>query len=892
MIAGEWWRRLVLLLRRDQAANELAEEMRLHRELRAERLRADGVDPAEAVIAAQRQFGNSIILQEESRAMWRFGSVDEVTQDIRYALRRLGQRPGFAFGVIGVLALGIGATTAMFSAVDAAMLRPLPFHEPAKLAVLPHVSIPFEPGPGGRRPSTDVVSVLTARNRPDLFSAAAAYASGGLNLSEVERPVRVKAGVVTANFFSTLGIAPARGRAFNDAEGAPHANPSVVLSWRLWQRQYGATPMEGKSISLNGKSFVVIGVMPDGFAFPGEAELWIPLSVPTTSATYEAFRGYLPSTVIARLAPGVTSERAGAQLFAMWEQSARAVSTPGQRSNIEEMVADLRGTGAAISLQRDLVGDRRTALLMLLGATGLLLLIACANVTNLLLSQSAARSREIAVREVLGASRGRVIRQLLTESLLLALGGALLGVLLAPLALQLIGALLPAQLTGLAPARLDLRVLAFATALGLVTGVAFGIWPAFGSTRRAPGEIIKAGSRTATAAGAGRIRRALVGAEIALTLILLVGAGLLLRSFSAVMRVDSGMHADRVGTVQLSFARSAGGRAERLGKIERMLDALGRAPGVTHAAAVNDLPLRGNGGIALSVEIDGVAPPKGEDMRFARWLQVSSNYFATLGIPMLRGRDFTALDDSIAPAVAIISEGMAKEYWPGLDPLGRTFRMPGDSQGITVVGIVADVREAGLEEKPSPQMYRPVAAETPSNLALVARGTLEPAALLAQLTAAVRAADPAQATYDLRMMDDVIGRSTASRRTGAILITAFAALALILAALGVYAVVSYGVSQRMRELGIRSALGATGYDLVGLLLHEMAWVTAAGVALGVIGAWLLARVLTSMLYGVEVHDPLTFVVVPLVLALAATAATLIPARRSLGVNPAEIIRSD
>ncbi|MES2305143.1 MAG: ABC transporter permease [Gemmatimonadota bacterium] len=877
---------------RDRTADELAEEMRFHQELRAEQLRRDGVPPDEALAAAHRQFGHNITLQEASRAMWGFGSIDEIRQDLRYASRRLRQRPGFALSVVGVLALGIGATTAMFSAVDAAMLRPLPFHQPARLAVLPNVQIGSDMRDVRFPADKHLVYIDDVRAMRDLFSDVAAFASGGLNLSDPERPVRVKVGVVTANLFSTLGVTPVRGRAFNPAEGAPDGQSAVMLSWRIWQQQYGAARMEGKTIQLNGKPYTVVGVMPEGFSFPSESDLWIPLTVPTTSSTYEPFRGYLPSAIIARVMPAIAMQDASARLTTRWEQAAFGASTSGRRSIAEDVVKEVKSTGAVLPLQRELVGDRRNALLMLLGATGLLLLIACANVTNLLLSQSAARGREMAVREVLGASRGRVVRQLLTESVLLALGGALLGIGVAPLALELIGSITPTQLAGLAPARLDLRVLAFATILGLTTGIAFGIWPAFGSTRRAPGEIIKAGSRNATAAAAGRLRRVLVGAEIALTLILLVGAGLMLRSFGAVMQINTGMHAEQVATVQLSFARSEGGRADRLGRIEQMLQNLGATPGVSHAAVVNDLPLRDNGGISLSVVIDGVVPAKGKEMLFARWLQVSNGYFATLGIPMLRGRDFTALDDSLAPRVAIINNAMASEFWRGVDPIGRTFHMPGDSVPVTVVGIVADVRESGLEDSPRPQMYRPVTETTPSNLALIARGSLEPAQLLAQLTAAVRAVDPAQATYDLRMMDEVVGRSKATRRTGTLLITAFAGLALILAALGVYAVVSYGVSQRMRELGIRAALGATGYDLLGLLMREMAWVTAIGIAAGLAGAWLLTRVIASQLYGVEVHDPATFAVVPLVLALASAAATLVPARRTFRVNPAEIIRSD
>jgi len=884
-------RRLRLFLQRDRAAAELEEEMRLHQELRAASLTGAGVAPGEAAHATHRRFGNGTRLQQESRDAWGFVALDAFRQDLRYAVRRLRQRPAFTLSIIIVLALGIGATTAIFSAVDAAMLRPLPFARPQELVSLPMVEIPFDPGPN-QPPAranhmTDINDVASMTS---VFSHVAGWASGGLNLSDPQQPRRLNAGVVTADFFNTLGIHPVLGRSFAPEEGKPGNTHVVVLSYELWQRQFGGRDMLEQPILLNGNAYQVIGIMPRGFSFPQQSDLWIPMSVPVTFETFEPFRGWLPSQVIARVAPGVPVSTAAAQLLARWRLGIARDSVGAHKTNLRVIVADVQRLHFAIPLQQSLIGDRRTALFVLLGATVLLLLIACANVTSLLLSQAISRRREMAVREVLGATRTRVVRQLLTESTLLALAGALLGLAVAPLSMGLLRTLLPAGLTGVAPAEIDLRVLAFATLVALVTGIAFGLWPALRTTSQRLSETIKAGGgHGSSASGTGRGRRILVAVELALTLVLLIGAALMLRSFRELMRLDGGLKSAEVGTLEMSFPASTTARTARMKFVDDLLDRSTAMPGITAAGVVNTLPLSNGGGILLSITVDGMPEIKNDERPGPLQLYASAGYFRAIGMPLIAGRSFTPADDSLAPSVAVINETMAKMYWPGVNPIGRTFHL---FNRVTVVGIAHDVRESRLDDKPLPQMYLSIYDNVPATIALVARGTLPPAQLLAAMQAAVRSVDPSQAVYHVRTMEEVTSASVAPRRTNTVLITLFASLALLLASLGVYAVVAHGVRQRSREFGIRTALGATGGDLVSLISREMIGTVAAGLAAGLAGAWALTRLAESMLFGVTVHDTMTFVLVPLVLLIPAVLATVLPARRALRVNPAEVMRAD
>jgi predicted permease len=726
---------------------------------------------------------------------------------------------------------------------------------------------------------------------PDIFSHVAVYAAGGLNLSDPERPLRVRVGVVSGDFFATMGVPAAHGRAFGPDDARPDSPDVVVLSWGTWQREYGGGDVLGTTIPLNNSPYEVIGVMPSGFSFPEERDLWIPMHVPTTRSTFEPFRGYLPSTVIARTAPGASFELADARMREGWQRVASNIPRePGRSYSYDETLERVLAMGPVTPLREDLVGTRRTALLVLFATTGLLLLIACANVTNLLLSYGAARTRELAVRTALGASRGRIVRQLLSESVMLAVFGVAVGIAIAPVVLGALRTLMPADLSGVAPVQLDLRVLGFAAGLALITGILFGLWPAFGATRDSTAAAIKSGGGHGSTSGRTRhAQRILVGAEVALAAVLLVGAGLMLRSFERLVSTDTGMVSEQVATLEMSFQRGME-RAARLERVEAALAELRRQPGIIAAGAVNDLPLRGTGGIGLSVRYDGM--PQSAKGQFPRYLIASDGYFQALGIELRQGRTFTAMDGT-GPQVAIISDKMASTYWPDANPIGRTFFFGGrDTIPVEVIGVVADVRESRLEQDPGPQMYLPAKSNMDINLALVVRGTGRPGALLNTITRAVRTVDPAQPVYNVRMMDDVIGASIAARRANTLLITLFGLLALLISALGVYAVTANAVSQRLREFGIRAALGATRATLLRHVGSELALVTLAGIAAGAAIAWAAARVMESLVYGITIHDPPTYATAPLLLIAAAVAATIVPALRAMGVQPVEVMRAD
>jgi putative ABC transport system permease protein len=898
MTIGELWRRVAHLMRGSRASDDLREEMRLHMELRAEANRRVGVSDADATIEARRRFGNQSAMRASSRDAWGFAWTEEAMRDLRHAWRRLGQRPGFSFAVIGVLALGIGATTAMFSAVDAAMLRPLPFPNPGELVALNDVSVPYDFGPGSpnvKAQADHTVLISDVEELHDVFSHVAAYATGGLNVADPDHPQRIKGAMVSSGFFATMGVEPALGRSFAGLEVAAHGPNVVILSYGLWQRLYAGSDALGATIQLGNSSYAIIGVMPRGFSFPEESDAWFPMPVPVAGERLSVFPNLFGTPVIARIAAGVDPRIASTRLLGLWDRMAAAEPPiDGSGHPGAQRAQEMRKAGAITPLQRDLVGTQRTALLVLLGATGLLLLIACANVTNLLLGHAAARRHEIAIRAVLGASRWQIIQQLLTESVVLAGLGAALGVVLAPALLGAARVLMPANLAGIAPAQIDARVLGFATALALVTGIGFGLWPAVGITSDPLAESIKTGGRTATSRGAVFGRRILAGAELALTVILLVGSGLMLRSFQRVMALDTGMETHRVGTLEMVFPRSAGDRAHRLQKVDDILERISAMPGVAAAGAVSELPMRVANRIAVNISVAGAPNPNPKRGGSAvRLITASPGYFDAMGIALKRGRLFNAADDSLAPPVAIISEKMAKQFWGNIDPLGRTF-MAMDTIPITVVGIAADVRESlrGSRMETFAQMYSPMTDRTLANIAIVARGPLGGPQLLARMSEAVRAVDRSQAIYNVKMMDEIVSNSVAPRRANTLLVSIFAIIALVLSAIGVYAVVSHGVAQRTRELGIRTALGATGRDLLSLVARDMAWVTVTGLAVGVGGAWALAHVLESLLYSVTAHDTATFVLVPIVLAFAAAVATLVPARRATRVNPADVMRAD
>ncbi|MEO7362458.1 MAG: ADOP family duplicated permease, partial [Gemmatimonadaceae bacterium] len=863
MNAGELFRRFKLFVQRDRMTRELEDEMRMHQQLRAER-----VGPA----AAQRRFGNTTAIQQQSRDAWGFVRLEDLTRDIQFAARRIWKQRGVSATVIVVMGIGIGATTAMFSAVDAALLRPLPFAKPEQLMLLPF-NVPDD---GAQpKPTSGDIDYAAVSNMTDLFSHVATYGVGGLNMSDDDRPLRLKVGVVTANFFGTLGVNASIGRTFTAREGVPNGPNVAILSDGLWKRAYGSRSPSGLTITLNRKLYDVVGVMPPAFTFPEESDVWIPMSVPYTRATSEAFRDYVRQATIGRVADNVTTEKAALQLLARIETSPGGRFPRHPADNAPWGAQKRLEGGVGQPLQKALVGDRKLALYVLLAATAMLLLIACANVTNLLLAQAAVRRREIAVRQVLGATRTRIIRQLLTESVLLSLAGALLGILIASGTFRALQALMPAGLAGLTGVHIDRRILGSSTLLAVVAGIVFGLWPAVGSARNNTSEAIKSGDgHGTTAAWSGKLRRVLVGVELAFTVVLLIAAGIMLRSFEKIVNRPTGIDTAHVGTMEIAFLASAN-IPERLRVLTAITERLSAMPGVEAAGASKTLPLATAGRLFVGIDVPG--PQSDPDFRGnipTIYEDAASGYFKALNIALLHGRLFNASEDRIESHSIIVSASTAKRYWPGVSAVGRIVRLQGDTLPFTIVGVVADVPEK-LDARPRDQVYFPLAVHAPFVATIVARGVLPSGALLKQMTDAVRAVDARQPVFSLRMMYDVRDTSIAPRRTSTKFLTLFALLALTLASVGVYAVVSCGLAQRHRELGIRSALGATGGNLLALLSREMVWVAGIGVAVGLFGAWSGARILERLAYGVDVHDPITFIAVPVTLFLATPLATVV-----------------
>jgi predicted permease len=872
---------------------DVEDELRFHLEMRIADYERRGYSREEAERLARAQFGDVDGVRtwlthhdrQRQRRETRIEIMDSLLQDVRYAARRLSQRPGFALTVILVLGLGIGAATTMFSAVDAALLRPLPFQRDDRLVTVGGVYIPLEGSTSRRRMGIEEVSAMRG-----VFTHVAAYAPGGLNLSNVNAPRRLDVALVTPDFFATLGIPIALGRGFTADEGKPGAPHVAVISDGLWRDAFGADPdIVGKDVRLSDVPYQIVGVMPRGFRFPEETEAWLPLTspIPKTFALFEAFRGWLPSTFIARLAPGATLQRANAVIGARIRQ----YQTPEEQ---KKALAEQQKTKLTpVRPLRDvLVGERRTPLLVLMGATALVLLVACANVTNLLLSRALAQRGELALRSALGASRTRIVRQLLVESLLLALGGGVVGTLFAFAGVGVLGALMPPTLAGAAPTQVDVRVLAFSLGTVLFTGIVSGLWPALTASRANANETIKSSGPNGSVGREGTwARRTFVVAELALALMLAVGAGLMLHSLQQLLATDLGVRPASVATLELTLPRVTYMEpAARRRFFDEVAERARALPGVQEVAAVNELPLRGMG--TLSLVVEPVDRPRGPDKEpaFAQLLYATPSYFATLGIPLVRGRTFSVPYDSARPPEVVISESLARAAWPGEDPIGKRIKNIFGGPPVVVVGVVGDVRPQSAEGERQPQMYFDMSRTPQLNAALLARGTLPPKVLATRLRDAVRAVDPAQAVYNVRPMTDVISGAIAPRRTNTTLLTLFGIVAVGLAAMGVYGVIAYGVTRRTKEIGIRMALGAQPRNILSLIAREGIVLSVLGIALGAAGAWALRKVVASLLYGVSADDPLAFAGAAFVLFAIALVATLVPARAALKVDPARTIR--
>jgi len=802
--------------------------------------------------------------------------MNSIWQDARFGFRMLWKRPGFTSVALVVLALGVGANTAIFSVVNAVLLRPLPYPGAERVVAFTGVNPPK--GITSSNMSSPDFSDWLAQQTS--FEALSLYTAGSASLTGGDEPERVSAAGVTPDFFRVVGVGAARGRALLADDAQAGHDVVVVIGHGLWVRRFGADPdIVGRRIEMGGRSYEVVGVMPPGFDFPQRAEVWAALRLDPSKDQ----RDNRSFSVVGRLKDGATLERAQAEMDALTARLA------------QEYPVTNGGWGVRLQTLRDnLVGQLRTTLFVLMAAVGLVLLIACANVANLLLARAASRRREVAVRLALGAGRMRIVRQMLTESVLLALTGGALGVGLSVWLKDLLVALAPVGTPRIDEVTTDARVLLFALGATLLTGLVFGLAPALQASRPNLGESLKEGGRGA-ADVRSRMRSLLVVAEVALSLVLLVGAGLLLKSFARLQRVNPGFDSSNVLTLRLSLPgaryREPRDKAEFYSKLIARVEAL---PGVESAGATLSLPLGGS-----NYDVWRAFVPEGralaqENEDNAAYSVVTPDYFRALRIPVLQGRAFNERDDDSSAKVVVINEPLARKIFPGEDPVGKHLTIWRDEKfPREIVGVVGEAKPQGLDADPKLQIYVPHRQDAQwGGLSLVVRARGDMGTLTQPVRGEVRALDRELPVYDVKMMRQVVSDATAYQRVTAVLMAGFALAALLLAGVGLYGVVSYTVAQRTREFGIRVALGAQGRDILRLVLRQGGALVLAGVAAGVAVALAATRVLASLLYGVSATDATVFVLVPALLACVALLACLVPARRATRVDPIAALRHE
>ena len=809
--------------------------------------------------------------------------------DIRYALRGMAAKRAFSAVVLATLALGIGANVAIFSVVNGVLLRPLPYPDVERVVHVEH-----------QAPHTSVSEpeFVDYRDGTTKFERLAAYTTATGTLTGEGEPERVTVGRVSDGFFSILNVPPAIGRTFLPEEDRRHGAPrrAIILSHGLWTRRFGADPtIVGRDLQINGITVTVVGVMPQRFAIPSpETALWAPLRL-NYDTLWTRNNHYL--SMIGRLAPGATAAAAASEMNTLAKQWVR--DYPQFYQPNEPLVASVT------PLQDAIMGRTRPYLLALLGAVGFVLLIACVNVASLLLARGEARRKELAIRTALGASRGRLVRQSLTESVTYAVVGGMLGVALGWWGERALRALAPASIPRLDEVAVDGWVLAFAVGITTLTGVLFGLLPAIRGSRNEVAAALRQGGKTSSHGGIGRVRSALVVAEVALAVVLLTGAGLMIRSLWQLQSIDLGIRPERVLAMRVSYPEppaslsDAAGQSRARAQFYRDLTERVQAlPGVRSVGAVGDLPIA-EGNSIWSILIDGAPMVSVAQAPSAMPQQVTPGYFRTLGIPVLRGREFSANDAEDALPVALVNETMAKEHWPGKDAIGGTIKMLNESAPwVTVVGIVKDVRSAGYQADVPPTMYFPHAQAgrsayyTPATMNLVVKTDGDPLMVAGPVREIVRALSPATPVSQIRTMEDVVAASVASRRFSTALLAWFAALALLLAGIGIYGVIAYDVSQRTYEIGLRMALGARSRQVAGLMVSRGIRMVALGLVLGVAGSLAVTGLIRSLLVEVSAVDPLTFAGVIVALTAVALGAVWLPARRASAVDPMVALRRE
>jgi putative ABC transport system permease protein len=872
-----WWR-VRALVRRAQLERDMDEEMRFHLAMReADHAASTGEDAARS---ARRRFGNVAALQEECRDVWTFAALETLRQDTRFALRVLWRSPGLTAAAAASLALGIGANTAMFSLVSAILLRPLPYPDADRLVRLK-----------GFYPKGAVVAL---QEEARTMEAAGALADVEMNLTGQGEAVRLAGSVVSANLFAVLGRGAALGRTLEPGDDRPGRDGVVVLSHSVWQARFGGdASVVGRVVAIDGVGRQVVGVMPPGFHFPSATvQLWVPLRLdPGQSEDYWGF-GWMPA--VARLRGGASVAQAHDELRSMVVRIGTMFPWPAP---------DWNADAAVVPLQEDLVRDVRRTLLVLQAAVGMVLLIACANVASLLLSRAAVRRKEMALRAALGATRSRLLRQLLTESVALSVLGGALGVALALAALRALAAVLPAEAGGFAAVGVDGGVLAFVTLLSLLCGLLFGLAPAAAVSGVDLAGSIKSGGQRATATHGVRLRGAFIAAEVALAVVLTVGAGLLIRTLHRLMRVDPGFRPGQVQALRVSpNPEACDARAECVALYDELLRRVQALPGVAAVAAASTLPMSGDQPL-LPVEMEGHRLDPAAGRAPLLWAgAVTPDYFDLLHVPLLQGRAFDRADAERAAPVVVVSAGTARRYWPGQDPIGKRIRVVWDADWRTVVGVVGDVRQYALSGRspaditgalymPYPQAVA-LDRQIPRSMALVVRSSGDPDGLGEGLRASVAGMSPDLPVSAVERLDVVVAASVAEARAMMWLFAGFAGCALFLAAIGTYGVVSYATAQRTYEIGVRVAVGASRRDILGLVVGQSLKLVLAGLAAGVVAALALGRTLSSFLYGVTASDPVTFAAVTGILVLTAVLAGALPGRRAAAIDPARALRND
>ncbi len=880
------WRRK--FFSRHRQYNDLSVSIREHLEEKIDELMEEGMSREEATQGARREFGNVALIEQRSREVWQWPRLETIVADVRFALRQLSKSPGFTLLAILIMALGIGANTAIFSVVHAVLLEPLPFRDADQLVQIWHVP-PQSSFPGMTRFAVSAANFLDWQKQNNVFSQMALASGGAFDITGQTKPETIRAGTVTHNFFSVLGVQPIYGRVFLPQEDQPGHNNEIILSYKLWQSRFGSNPkVIGQTLPLDGTPYQIVGVMGPKMTKPDFAQAWVPLGL---TAEQAAVRGEHHYFSIARLKTGVTITQAQAEMNTISHRLEQAYPV------------DDKGWGATVVSMRDeLVGEVRPALLMMLGAVVFVLLIACANVANLIFARTHSRRKEIGIRSALGASRSRIIQPLLTESVIISLCGGALGLILAHFGIELLLKFFADKLPRMGEIGLSTPILLFTLALSVATGILAALLPALSMIRGDVNEYLKQGlGRLDTDSGSSFTRSALVSVEVALSIVLLIGAGLMLRSLWSLQAVDPGFDPHNALTLAAQVSRHQFTTPVQESQFfDAALQGIRKLPAVEAAGAVDDLPLTGGSNQPVAVEGRPVVPMSEQPEVSVR--VVAPGYFNAMRIPLLQGRDLQESDSADSAAVVVVSKAMAKQFWPNENPVGHHLKLTFfPDKERTVVGVVGDVKQEGLDSTAGiATLYWPLTQVgdsamgpwRPFGMSMVVRTATAPQLLVTAVTNAVAQVNSGISLDNVITLDEFIGSTLTQRSFNMQLLTIFGLLALLLCTIGIYSVLAYSVKRRMREIGLRLAFGASIRQTAALLIAQGMKPTLIGIAVGLVAAFALGRAAASLIYGVSTRDLATFASATLLIVLVSFAASLVPALRATRVDPVKVLHEE